>query len=208
MLAGLPVLAQAHPHMWIDAQAEVIFDREGRLAAVRQHWLFDEMFGAYALQGLPREADGSLPAQTRQRMADDWMSALGEPVSHYFTRLTQAGQMLAVDTARDAVVNWDGERLRLSFTLPLAQPLAPGGEGIAIDIFDPTYFVAYDFEGAQAWTLKDAPPGCHQSYRAPQALDWKTMQQLAAIPADIDTLPDELFAITKGLSHHNLLRCP
>ncbi len=207
-LAAAPALAPAHPHMWIDARAEVAFDAEGRVAAVRQQWQFDEMFGAYAMQGLAREADGGLAAETRERMARDWMAALGEPVSHYFTRLTHGGRTLAFGAPQDADVQWDGERLRLSFTLPLAEPVAPGAEGIAIDIFDPTYFVAYAFDAPQAWTLKDAPAACRQHYRAPQALDWKTMQQLAAIPADIDTLPDELFAITKGLTHRNLLRCP
>jgi hypothetical protein len=33
------------------------------------------------------------------------------------------------------------------------------------------------------------------------------MQQLAAIPADPDALPDELFAITKGLTHRIEVRC-
>ncbi|OZI72122.1 DUF1007 family protein [Bordetella genomosp. 12] len=207
MLAGLPLAGWAHPHMWVDAQAEVIFDPQGRVSALRQTWQFDEMFGAYATQGLPRQADGGLAESTRKSMAQDWMKALGEPISHYFTRVTQNGATLPFAAPVDSEVRWDGQRLALSFTLPLKQPVAPGASGLSIDVFDPTYFVAYAFDAPQAWRLSNAPANCRQSYRPPQALDWKTMQQLAAIPSDVDTLPDELFAITKGLTHRNELRC-
>ncbi|AZY47824.1 DUF1007 family protein [Bordetella avium] len=207
-LVILPISALAHPHMWVDAQAEVMFDDQGRVAALRQVWLFDEMFGAYATQGLPRAADGGLAEDTRKTMAIDWMKALGEPISHYFTRVTREGATLAFGAPRDAQVQWDGQRLSLAFTLPLAQPVAPGPQGLAIDVFDPTYFVAYAFDAPKAWRLSNAPANCRQTYRPPQPLDWKTMQQLAAIPSNVDTLPDELFAITKGLTHRNELRCP
>lgn len=203
--------ASAHPHMWIDARAQLDIDAEQRITAVRQVWLFDEMFGAYATQGLKKGKDGALPADTLKGMAQDWMKALGEPISHYFTRVTVDGKSVAFAAPRDARVDWDPKttRLTLSFTLPLAQPVAPGAGGAQVDIYDPTYFVAYAFEEKGAVSL-GGPQGaaCTADYRKPKELDWKTMQQLAAIPADPDALPDELFAITKGLTHRIEVRCP
>jgi len=203
--------AGAHPHMWIDARVAIEIDADRRVAALRQVWLFDEMFGAYATQGLKKGKDGSLPADVLQGMAQDWMKALGEPVSHYFTRVTVAGKTAAFAAPRDARVDWNPKtsRLALSFTLPLAEPVAPGAEGAQVDIYDPTYFVAYAFDGKGAVSL-DGPQGaaCASAYRKPKELDWKTMQQLAAIPADPEALPDELFAITKGLTHRIEVRCP
>lgn len=202
--------ARAHPHMWIDARARIAFDGQGRVAAIEQDWQFDEMFGAYTTQGLEKGPDGGLPAATLQGMARDWMRALGEPVSHYFTRLTIDGQPLAFAAPRDAAVRWSpqDQRLSLSFTLPLAQPVAPGKQGLRVDIYDPTYFVAYAFDAPGAVALAGAPAGCAWAYQPPRALDWKTMQQLAAIPADPDALPEELFAITKGLTHRIEVACP
>jgi len=207
-LCAVPA-AQAHPHMWIDARARIAFDPQGRIAAIRQDWQFDEMFGAYTTQGLEKGADGSLPADTLQGMAKDWMNALGEPVSHYFTRVTAGGRALAFAAPRDAVVRWNpqDQRLTLSFTLPLAEPVAPDAGGVQVDIYDPTYFVAYAFDAPGAVALEGAPPGCKPAYRPPRELDWKTMQQLAAIPADPDALPEELFAITKGLTHRIEVGC-
>lgn len=203
--------ANAHPHMWIDARAQIDVDAEQRITAVRQVWRFDEMFGAYATQGLKKGKDGSLPAATLQGMAQDWMKALGEPISHYFTRVTVNGKSAAFAVPRDARVDWNPKttRLTLSFTLPLAEPVAPGAGGAQVDIYDPTYFVAYAFDEKGAVSL-GGPQGaaCTADYRKPKELDWKTMQELAAIPADPDALPDELFAITKGLTHRIEVRCP
>lgn len=203
--------ANAHPHMWIDARAQIDVDAERRITAVRQVWRFDEMFGAYATQGLKKGKDGSLPAATLQGMAQDWMKALGEPISHYFTRVTVNGKSAAFAVPRDARVDWNPKttRLTLSFTLPLAEPVAPGAGGAQVDIYDPTYFVAYAFDEKGAVPL-GGPQGaaCTADYLKPKELDWKTMQELAAIPADPDALPDELFAITKGLTHRIEVRCP
>lgn len=203
--------ASAHPHMWIDARAAIEVDADKRITAVRQVWLFDEMFGAYATQGMKKGRDGSLRPDALEGMARDWMTALGEPISHYFTRVTVDGKMAAFAAPRDARVDWNPKttRLTLSFTLPLAQPLALGADGAQVDIYDPTYFVAYAFDAKGAVSL-DGPQAaaCTTAYRKPKELDWKTMQQLAEIPADPDALPDELFAITKGLTHRIEVRCP
>lgn len=209
MMACAAPAAQAHPHMWIDARARIAFDDQGRMTAIEQDWLFDEMFGAYTTQGLEKGPDGSLPAKTLQGMAKDWMQALGEPISHYFTQASVNGKPVKFAEPRDAVVSWDtkSQRLTLSFTLPLAQPMAPDKQGVQFDIYDPTYFVAYDFGAPGAVSLIDAPKSCQQSYRPPRELDWQTMQKLAAIPAEAETVPDELLAITKGLTHRIDVSC-
>ncbi|CFO11094.1 Uncharacterised protein [Bordetella pertussis] len=68
--------------------------------------------------------------------------------------------------------------------------------------------MAYAFDEVGATALRGAPAGCSQAYRPPRPLDWATMQQLAAIPADPEALPEELFAITKGLTHRIEVTCP
>ena len=92
--------ARAHPHMWIDARAAIEIDADRRITALRQVWLFDEMFGAYATQGLKKDKDGALAPDVLQGMARDWMKALGEPVSHYFTRVTVGGKSAAFGAPR------------------------------------------------------------------------------------------------------------
>ena len=207
---SLGATAHAHPHMWIDAKAAFVFDDSGRLSAIEQQWLFDEMFSPYAMQGLKKGKDGQYAAATLDGMAKDWLVALGEPVSHYFTRVMVGETAKKYNAPRDGKVVWhaDSKRLALHFTLPLSVSVESADLPARIDIYDPTYFVAYSFDAA-GLTLKNAPASCSRRYTPPRELDYKTMQQLAAIPPDPDpaALPEELFAVTRGLTHRIDISC-
>jgi len=195
--------------MWIEARAQVEFDNQARVAALHQVWQFDEMFAAYATQGLKSAQDGSLSQAQLQNMASDWMQALADPISHYFTRVSVDGKTAPLVAPRDARVRWDANRARLTleFTLPLVEPVAPGTADLQVEIYDPTYFVAYSFQQEDAITLIGAPASCQQIYHPPSALDFSTLQRLAAIPADPQALPAELYAITQSLAHRIKVQC-
>ncbi|MGH6936140.1 MAG: DUF1007 family protein, partial [Methylocella sp.] len=45
-VAGLARSAAAHPHVWVSARAQVIFDAKGEIEAIRHAWTFDEMYSA------------------------------------------------------------------------------------------------------------------------------------------------------------------
>lgn len=98
--------AQAHPHMWIEAKMDLQFDAQGQLVSVAQVWLFDEMFSSYAKQGLPETAEGVPPQSELDKIAQDWMSALADPMSHYFTTISQGGEVLAVGEPRGVKAAW------------------------------------------------------------------------------------------------------
>jgi len=49
--------ACAHPHVRVDAIAELILDDSHRLKAVRVYWAFDEVYTAIALEELHVEGD-------------------------------------------------------------------------------------------------------------------------------------------------------
>lgn len=207
--ACAPGAARAHPHIWIDARAVLQFDGQGRLEAIGQDWQFDEMFGAYATQGRARGKDGSLSPSALRAMTEEWMGALGHPMSHYFTTVAVDGQRQGYGPPRESAVRWKPRKgpLSLSFVLPLAQPVAVRGRTVTIDIFDPTYFVAYDFRAPGAVAMRQAPEGCRTDYRPPNPPDWQTLQKLSSVPADADGLPEELYAITKGMTHRIEVIC-
>lgn len=53
--------AEAHPHAWIDVAVRVVFDSSGNAIGLRQIWLFDELYTAFAMEGLAKK--GSKPMQ-------------------------------------------------------------------------------------------------------------------------------------------------
>lgn len=55
----------AHPHVWVAVQSEVVFGNDGRIVGVRHSWEFDEMYSAFATQGLGK--NGAPP--TKEELA-------------------------------------------------------------------------------------------------------------------------------------------
>lgn len=205
----IPV-AQAHPHIWIDGTVELAFDRQGQAAYVRQSWLFDELFSTYALQGMPRDKAGQVPVQELEKITGEWMKALGEPESHFFTRMTLGGKPLTYGAPQNAQTTWDPKtsQLVLSFTLPIEQPVKIDSKGFEVDIQDPSYFVAFNYKGLKSFKGIDAPPDCKFNYMPPRPLDPKTERLLWSIPPEQKELPENLREAVKQLSHQFTVKCP
>ena len=62
-------VADAHPHAWIDVRVTVLFDGDGAITGLRQSWLFDEFYTAFATEGLDGDGDARPPpaSGTRRR---------------------------------------------------------------------------------------------------------------------------------------------
>ena len=135
LAAPLPVLA--HPHSWIDLESRLIFDDAGRLEAIELDWLFDEFYTAFIAEEFV--AAGIEPAAFLTDVAVDNLANLRE--FDYFTDLRQDGRKLALDEVRSYETGLRGERLWLSFVVPLAAPADPADGAFALAVYDPTYYI-------------------------------------------------------------------
>src|ERR1700744_2770229 len=46
--------ALAHPHVWITVRTQIVFSPDGKVASLVHDWVFDEMYSAFATQGLAK----------------------------------------------------------------------------------------------------------------------------------------------------------
>ena len=82
------------------------------------------------------------------------------------------------------------------------------GSNATLEVFDPEYFVAFNFPGGDgAITLDDAPAGCSSSLQPPKPLDAQTMAVIAAIPVDQQVLPPELRQAASALANVISVSC-
>ena len=47
----------AHPHVWVTVNSKIAFTRDGKVSAVIQDWVFDEMYSSFATQGLAKPGE-------------------------------------------------------------------------------------------------------------------------------------------------------
>jgi ABC-type uncharacterized transport system substrate-binding protein len=205
MIAARP--AFAHPHVWVDAKAEIVWDDKGEITAIRHIWQFDPDFTAYATLNLDANNDGKLSEDELAPLAQTNMDALKD--YDYFTHLYVGAdnKKVAFGKPEEYWLDFHNQRLTLFYTLPLARPVALHGPAM-LEVGDPEYFVAISFVKNAEVHLDNAPKGCTAAYQPPHELDTKTMNILSQVPVDQHDLPPDLVQAASLLSNVIHLRCP
>jgi ABC-type uncharacterized transport system substrate-binding protein len=92
--------AKAHPHVWITMKTELIYAPDGTVTGVRHHWTFDDMFSAFATQGIARKEGGKYTREELAPLAKVNVESLKE--YDYFTYVTADGKKVVLtDPAPD-----------------------------------------------------------------------------------------------------------
>ena len=199
-----PAAALAHPHVWVDAAAEIVFDDKGRIAAIRHHWRFDEEFSAYALQGLDTDRDGKYSPQELAPLAKENVESLKD--FDFFTSLSVGDYQAGFAAPKDYHLELMDGRLLLHFTLPLASPLLTRGTAM-LEVGDPEYYVAFSLPSIEAVRLVDAPAACRLAVHPGEEPDAVIAAQLAEIGADQRELPPEMQSLTAGTENSAEVNC-
>lgn len=198
--------AAAHPHVFVDARTQVVFDAEGKITAVRQIWRFDDAFSAFASQGLDKNGDGVLSVDELQPLAKVNVDSLKD--YDYFTFLRVEGKRSGFKIPTEYWLQSSDGYLTLFYTLNLMQPVKPDAKGVTLDVFDPGYFVDFQFVEKDPVVLEKAPATCKAEIQRKGAPDAATAAILGQIPASERDLPPELKALTSGLANRITVRCP
>ncbi len=82
--------ARAHPHVWVTMHTELVYAPDGSITGVRQHWAFDDMFSAFATQGLEAKEKGKFTREELAPLAKVNVESLKE--YDYFTYATADGK--------------------------------------------------------------------------------------------------------------------
>ncbi len=173
LLAGLGGLwaaapAEAHPHVWVTTKAEIAYGEGGRVTGIRNVWTFDAAYSAFVTQGLDTNHDGKLTPDELAGLATENTANLAE--FSYFTKLKVAGKEQLFADPTEPRMAMEGDKLTLSFLLPLKAPAAQGRGVAALEIYDPSYFVAFSLsEEADVARLAGAPAGCVATVTRPKA---------------------------------------
>src|ERR1700694_32842 len=88
-VAGLVLAAaaaSAHPHVWVTMHSELVYAPDGTVTGVRHHWAFDDMFSAFATQGLESKEKDKFTREELNPLAKVNIESLKE--YEYFTYAT------------------------------------------------------------------------------------------------------------------------
>jgi ABC-type uncharacterized transport system substrate-binding protein len=165
--------AQAHPHVWVTSSSELLYAEDGSITGVRHAWTFDDMFTTYALQGIETKTKGVYSREQLAPLAKDNVENLKE--FGFFTFAKADGKKQKFEEPIDYFLEYKDSALTLHFTLPLKAPLKP--KQLALDIFDPAFFIDFKFEEKDPIKLVGAPAACQLKVQRPGEADVKKLTE-------------------------------
>lgn len=160
MLAVTAGAAQAHPHVWIVAKSELVYAPDGTITGIRHSWTFDDMFSTYALQGLEQKTKGVYTREELAALAQTNVESLKEYAFFTFAKAGAAGSQKKekFNDPVDYYLEYKDAALTLHFTLPFKVPFKAAA--LALEVFDPSYFIDFQLNAKDPVTLVGAPATC------------------------------------------------
>jgi len=200
VLVAVP--ARAHPHIWVTMHSELVYAPDGSVTGIRQHWAFDDMFSAFAIQGLEAKDTGAFSRAELAPLAKTNVESLKE--YDYFTFATADGNKAPFgDPLPDYFADYKDSVVTLHFTLPFKTPVK--AKLLKIDIYDATIFVDFSFAKDKPVALVGAPGACKLDVVPPREMTWAEGKALSDIPAD---QPNTLMAWGAQFANKILVNCP
>ncbi|RXG95009.1 DUF1007 family protein [Bradyrhizobium zhanjiangense] len=155
--------ASAHPHVWITATSELLYAADGSITGVRHAWTFDDMFSAYAVQGLESKTKGAYTREELGPLAQTNVESLKEYA--YFTFARADGKKERFQEPVDYFLDYKDTVLPLHFTLPLKAPVKP--KQLVLEVFDRSFFIDFQMAKDNPVKLVGAPAGCQMKLERP-----------------------------------------
>jgi ABC-type uncharacterized transport system substrate-binding protein len=164
--AGVARDAVAHPHVFLTQKVTVVFE-QGAIVALDHVWTFDEFYSAMAVEGLDKNKDGIYSRDELAELAKVNIDGLRE--FNYYTFAKLAGADLKVGTVTDYWMEHGKGALSLHFRVPLDKPVLGEANGFEFAVYDPSYFVAFDYKDGESIRLSDtAPKTCKAAIAEPE----------------------------------------
>ena len=156
--------AQAHPHVWVTMTSELVYAQDGSVTGVRHAWAFDDMFSAFATQGIETKQKGVFTREDLAPLAQVNVDSLKD--FDYFTFAKANGKTTEFNGPTDYWLEYKNEVLILHFTLPFRAPVK--AQRLDVEVYDPTYFVDFKLAADKdAVKLSGAPDACQLRVQVP-----------------------------------------
>jgi ABC-type uncharacterized transport system substrate-binding protein len=166
LIAAAP-RAHAHPHVWVTMTSEILYAPDGSITGVRHAWTFDDMFSAFATQGLEQKTKGEFTREELGPLAKVNVESLQEYAYFTYVKVNGKRQKDALLDPVDYYLEYDPKEtvLTLHFTLPFKTRVK--AKSLDVEVYDPEFFIDFGFADKDPVRLVSAPAQCSASIAKP-----------------------------------------
>jgi ABC-type uncharacterized transport system substrate-binding protein len=148
---GFARSAVAHPHVRISVEATFVVER-GAVTAIKHRWTFDEDYRRSSFLDFDVDKNGVLDASELAAFRELSLETLRSFDS--FTVVWRDG--VKVKLQEPVLVRFDLQAAKpiYEFEVALSTPVPLMGAGASIEVYDPTYYSAFDFNSDRALSIE------------------------------------------------------
>jgi ABC-type uncharacterized transport system substrate-binding protein len=190
-----PMAALAHPHVFIDATVEVIFNEAGQAEGLRIGWTYDDFFSMMIIEdrALDPDYDSILTPEAVTALAGfDMQWDEGFPGDTYAFMNDAA---LPLQRPTDWSADYADGKITSTHVRRFETPLPVADDPLIVKVYDPGFYTAYNVIGTPTLTGRD---DCAVEVFTPDtdAADEALLALLAQMPttADIEVAYPEVGA--------------
>ena len=161
---GMSLPALAHPHVMVEANLEILRDKNGAVTELRHVWRYDELFSSSVLLDFDANADGQLDATELDEVSKIVTESIGE--NGFFTDVRLAGKPVAFTGPEVILVDYVEDQVLMFFAVTFDTPVLLGKD-FKVSVSDPTYYVAIDMPDETAISITGGGPACNTRISRP-----------------------------------------
>jgi ABC-type uncharacterized transport system substrate-binding protein len=180
----LPVPANAHPHVFVEANLEIVRDDQGNITELRHVWRFDELFSTTVVLDFDANANDMLEPDELDEVSKTVTQSVGQ--ENFFTEIRLGNQDVEFLAPEKINVDYKDGQLLMFFATRLKAPVKPGDGDFKVSVSDPTYYVAMDIADDNAVMISGNASGCSSLVQRP---DYDKLMSQAATTEDFFNNP-------------------
>lgn len=128
---------QAHPHIWIDAAATLVFEH-GALVGVETRWTLDPFVSALLIQDFDADSNGVFDSGEATALEQATFVGLSE--FGFYTHMRIDGVGYSPETVQQFRPTIQDDTVLYDFYVALPQPVDPARQQVDVAFYDETFY--------------------------------------------------------------------
>ena len=164
-LALSPAAALAHPHVFVEANLEVVRDKAGAVTELRHVWRFDELFSSTVMLDFDADGDGKLSPEELDEVSSVVTESIGE--FNFYTELRLDSKPQEFIGPQKIMVDYVDGQVLMFFAATMKSPLEVANRDFRVSVSDPTYYVAMEIADESAVQISGDGAKCSAAVQRP-----------------------------------------
>ena len=134
----------AHPHVFVEANIDVVRDADGNFIELRQVWRFDELFSATITLDFDDDGDRKLNEAELKVITDTVKESIAD--YDFYTALRVQGKPLEFYEPEQLDAYFEGDQMIMLMAVQPAEKYDFSKGPLSISVSDTSFYVAFDYE--------------------------------------------------------------